>query len=163
VQHGSPLPPQATQVVLEQTVKGALHPTAPAQQACPIAPHVPHPLVLAEQACAFAQLFPAVTHRWFDSSQQPPLHELPGQQGWPAPPQLLHWPPPEHACPATVQKSPDVPWPFELPGQQLWPFPPQLPAWQLPPEPQLPTSPPQVAWIATHPPAVQHKRLVLHE
>jgi hypothetical protein len=51
LQHGSPLPPQATHVLpAPQTLKGALHPTPPPQQACPIAPHVPHPLVVAEQA-----------------------------------------------------------------------------------------------------------------
>jgi len=50
LQHGSPFPPQAAQLPPEQTVKGALHPTFPAQQACPIPPHVPHALVPAEQA-----------------------------------------------------------------------------------------------------------------
>jgi hypothetical protein len=52
LQHDSPLPPQATQVLLPvlQTVKGALHPTLLPQQTCPIPPHVPHPLVVAEQA-----------------------------------------------------------------------------------------------------------------
>jgi hypothetical protein len=110
------------------------------------------------------QLFPAVTHLWVDSSQQPPpLHELPGQHAWPEPPQVAHLPAPapEHACPLTVQKLPDLPLPFELPGQQFWPFLPHVLVSQ-PPLWQLPTSPPHVVLFPTHPPAVQHALPVVH-
>jgi len=75
---------------------------------------------------------------------------------------VAHLPFDAHACPLTVQKLPDMPWPFVLPGQQVWPFLPQ-PFPLQPPLWQFPTSPPHVVLFPTHPPPVQHALPEVHE
>ena len=128
VQHGSPLPPQATHVPPLQVLKGAVHPTPPAQQAPPSPPHdgpvvgtqapavhVPSPL---PHMPAAATQVPVL---W---SQQPPaLQMLPSQHALPVPPQgtqPVFWA--SHARFAAVQNLPTLPpAPLGLPGQHPTP------------------------------------------
>ena len=133
VQHGSPLPPQATHVVVAalHVLKGAVHPTLPAQHALPIAPHV---ALLPTQAPAVhvpavpPHLAAGATHMLLLWSQHPPpVQRLPSQQGLPVVPHVAHEVPAAlHARLAAVQNFATVlPLPFGLPGQHKMPLVPQ--------------------------------------
>jgi hypothetical protein len=129
VQHGSPLPPQATHVVVAalHVLKGAVHPTPPTQHALPIAPQV---ALLPTQAPAVhvpavpPHLAVGATHMLLLWSQHPPpVQRLPSQQGLPVVPHVAHEAPAAlHARLAAVQNFAAAPLPFGLPGQHPMPL-----------------------------------------
>ncbi len=128
VQHGSPLPPHATQVPALQVLKGDVHPTPPAQHASPIAPHAVPPAGTQAPAVQVPAPPPHIAVAMMQVpvlwSQHPPLLQmLPSQHALPVPPQATH---PvsaaSHARLAAVQNLPTSPAPLGLPGQHPTPL-----------------------------------------
>jgi hypothetical protein len=173
VQHGSPLPPQATHVVVAalHVLKGAVHPTLPAQHALPIAPHVAllptqapavHVPAVPPHLAAFATQMLLL---W--SQHPPPVQRLPSQQGLPVVPHVAHEVPNAlHARLAAVQNFATAPWPFGLPGQHATPLEPHVPP--VPPVQREPvflqaprTGLPHEAPAAMHAPSTQQSLAVV--
>src|ERR1019366_10367074 len=113
-------------------LKGAVHPTPPAQHALPIAPHV---ALLPTQAPAvhvpavLPHLAVGATHMLLLWSQHPPpVQRLPSQQGLPVVPHVAHEVPAAlHARLAAVQNFATLPLPFGLTAQHATPLEPHEP------------------------------------
>jgi hypothetical protein len=164
-----PTSPQAAHTPPRQSVYALVQPTPSPQQALPARPHWPPwqpPPAQVPCLVAHAEPFPTQTSEFW-SQQPPPAHRLPGQQGWPGPPQIAQTPrrqarslPPQVAllqqgCPAaphgahTPPEQPRPAPPQPLPAQQGCPDWPQ--ATQEPlshPAPGAVQRPPQQAWPA---------------
>jgi hypothetical protein len=141
------LPPQLTHTFAAQTLNGTVHPTSAPQQACPMAPQVPHEPSAAQvpsevppvpvQALAAATLVPRTQH--------PPVHVSPSQHGSPAAP---------HAAQRRETSSQTTP----LAVQNSWPPMPPPPLTQhvspVPPHPMTPAPHPPAVHVPSVPPHV---------
>ena len=119
-QQGCPVPPHVPQVPFEQTSVGRVH-LLPAQQGCPESPQVAHLPV------AVLQISVALLH-WV----------APAQQGCVGPPQAVQEPAAQ-TVPAAVH---------ELPAQQGWFAPPQAKQFELEQIEPFAQTVPQQGWVA---------------